>query len=115
MTYKLKRPFLLISLIFSVVLIGAYLVATAINISRGYNASIINNTYVSVNKDFSYEFIDEKTVYKYTPLDYFELTYILEDGVYLIQEEEEEFKAIALNFGKEFYVMTINTYMYRLD
>lgn len=109
--YEVKRRWLIILISVIIAVTGLYIVNTNRSVKSGYNVDLIGNIYISTDESFSYEFIDENNLYKYTVDSYYKISYLYSDGVFIINEYEEELEAIALNFGKEFYILTNKTYM----
>lgn len=109
--YRVKRPGVIIGILAIIGFVGVYFVNTNKAIKKGYNVNLIGSTYVSTDQEFSYEFIDETNIKKYTIDNYYNFYYTYIDGIIVINEFDEVLEAIALKGGRELYVITTNIYM----
>ncbi len=96
---------ILLSLVF-------YVAATLTSMNDSVSINLIGRKFLASDQSFLYFFLTEEQLLKKTPEQEVLLEYTVDEGIYFIQDNDEEIQALPLNKGQELYLLNQNKYMF---
>lgn len=89
-----------------------YVASTITSLNDSVSVNLIGRKFLASDQSFLYFFLTEEQLLKKTPEEEILLDYKVDEGVYFIQDNDEEIQALPLNKGQELYLLNQNKYMF---